>query len=116
MNLRRDLGAFVRDHREENKHKFMTPTLRELIYTAPYMHNGTIATLEDVVEFYNKGGGISLNKDARLKPLGLTGEEKANLVEFLKSLSGNSFDVPAYNPGDFDMEPTLIADWRKKKN
>lgn len=116
MNLRRDLGAFVRDHKEASKGKFMTPTLRELIYTAPYMHNGTIGTLEDVVEFYNKGGGINLNKDARLKPLGLTGEEKANLVAFLKSLSGNSFDAPAYNPGDFDMEPTLIADWRKQKN
>ncbi len=55
MNLRRDLGAFVRDHRQESAGKFMTPTLRELTYTAPYMHNGMLASLEDVIDFYDRG-------------------------------------------------------------
>ncbi len=116
MNLREDLGAYVRDHREESKGKFMTPTLRELVYTAPYMHNGIMASLEEVVEFYNQGGGESANKDPLIKPLNLSEEEKADLVEFLKSLSGDSFDVPAYNPGEFDTEYTVIADWLNKEN
>ncbi len=116
MNLRQDLGAYIVDLKEENKGKFITPTLRELTYTAPYMHNGTIATLEEVVDFYNRGGGQSANKDERIKPLNLSEGEKADLVEFLKSLSGNSFDVPAYNPGEFDTDYTVIADWLNKKN
>ncbi len=116
MNLREDVGAYIRNRKQENKGKFLTPTLRELTYSAPYMHNGTIATLEEVVDFYNAGGGESANKDKRLKPLDLSDEEKAELVEFLKSLSGDSFDVPAYNPGEFDKEYTVITDWLNKKN
>ncbi len=116
MNLREDLGAYIRDHKEESKGKFMTPTLRELTYSAPYMHNGMIASLEEVVDFYNAGGGESMNKDQVLKPLSLSDEEKTNLVDFLKSLSGDSFDVPAYNPGEFDTEYTVIADWLNQKN
>ncbi len=116
MNIRRDLGAFVRDHRQESAGKFLTPTLRELTYTAPYMHNGTMATLEDVVDFYNSGGGNSANKDKLLRPLSLSEEEKTNLVDFLKSLSGDSFDVPDYNPGEIDTEYPVIADWRNQKN
>jgi len=116
MNLRQDLGAYIRDHKEESKGKFMTPTLRELTFSAPYMHNGTIATLGDVIEFYNAGGGEAKNKDKTLKPLDLSEKEKANLLAFLQSLSGNSFDVPAYNPGEFDTEYTVITDWLNKKN
>lgn len=116
MNLRRDLGAYVRDHKQESVGKFMTPTLRELTYTAPYMHNGTMESLEQVVDFYNAGGGNSANKDKRLHPLNLNDEEKTNLVDFLKSLSGNSFDVPSYNPGEIDTEYPVIADWRNQKN
>lgn len=116
MNLRQDLGAYIRDHKEESKGKFMTPTLRELTYTAPYMHNGMIASLEEVIDFYNGGGGDAANKDQLLKPLDLSDEEKANLVAFLESLSGDSFDVPAYNPGEFDTEYTVITDWLNKKN
>ena len=116
MNIRRDPGAYLLDTRQENFGKFVTPTLRELSYTAPYMHNGMLATLEDVVEFYNLGGGNSANKDVRIRPLALTDEEKANLVDFLRSLSGNSFDVPTYNPGEFSTEYTLITDWRNTPN
>ncbi|MCF6344033.1 MAG: photosynthetic protein synthase I [Devosiaceae bacterium] len=116
MNLRMDPGAYIRNRNKENMGTFMTPTLRELTYTAPYMHNGTIATLEEVVDFYNEGGGEATNIDPLLKPLDLSDGEKADLVEFLKSLSGNSFDVPAYNPGEFDTEYTVITDWLNKKN
>ncbi len=116
MNLRKDPGAYIRDHKVENIGTFMTPTLRELTYTAPYMHNGIIATLEEVIEFYNAGGGDVANKSSLLKPLDLSDKEKTDLVEFLKSLSGDSFDVPAYNPGDFDTEYTVIADWLNQKN
>jgi cytochrome c peroxidase len=116
MNLRADPGAYIRDHKAENFGTFMTPTLRELTYSAPYMHNGMIATLEEVVEFYNAGGGETANKDKLLKPLELSDDEKANLVAFLQSLSGDSFDVPAYNPGEFDTEYTVITDWLNKIN
>ncbi len=116
MNVREDLGAYVRDHKEGSKRTFMTPTLRELAYTAPYMHNGTLATLEDVVEFYDQGGGDDPNKDPRLKPLGLTRGEKAELVEFLKALSGDSFDQPAYVWEADDYGYEVISDWQNAKN
>ncbi|MFQ5437274.1 MAG: cytochrome-c peroxidase [Paracoccaceae bacterium] len=91
LNIRRDVGAHIRTHKVDGSDigTFMTPTLRELTYTAPYMHNGMIATLEDVVAFYNAGGGDDPNKDARLKPLGLSDAEQADLVAFLKALSGD---------------------------
>ncbi|PYG33375.1 cytochrome-c peroxidase [Pelagimonas varians] len=116
MALREDLGAYIRTHRDETKRSFLTPTLRELTYTAPYMHNGTIGTLEEVVEFYDAGGGDDSLKDARLQPLGLTRGEKADLVAFLKALSGETFDIDAYvwREDDFDYE--LIEDWRNAKN
>ena len=53
------------------------------------MHRGQLASLEGVVDFYNRGGGESPLKDARLKPLGLTAEEQADLVAFLKLLTGS---------------------------
>jgi cytochrome c peroxidase len=52
------------------------------------MHDGSLATLADVVEFYDRGGDVSENKDYRVRPLNLTAEEKAALVAFLESLSG----------------------------
>ncbi|MBI1906269.1 MAG: cytochrome-c peroxidase [Rhodocyclales bacterium] len=67
--------------------KFRTPGLRELTHTAPYMHSGIFYTLDEVVDFYDQGGGDAANKSPLLKPLGLTDEEKADLVAFLESLS-----------------------------
>ncbi|KAB2846656.1 MAG: c-type cytochrome, partial [Hyphomicrobiaceae bacterium] len=67
--------------------KFRTPSLRELKYTAPYMHNGIFYTLEEVVDFYNKGGGDGAAKSPLIKPLGLTDAERKDLVAFLESLS-----------------------------
>ena len=68
--------------------KFKTPTLREIARTAPYMHDGSIATLEDVLEFYDRGGNANPSRDAELRRLSLTAEEKGALLAFLQSLSG----------------------------
>jgi cytochrome c peroxidase len=67
---------------------FKTPTLREVAQTAPYMHDGSLKTLEDVVEFYDKGGNVNPGLDSELRPLRLTADEKRELGAFLKSLSG----------------------------
>jgi cytochrome c peroxidase len=66
---------------------FKTPTLRGLTETAPYMHDGSIATLEEVVEFYQRGGNPNSNLDTIMQPLELSEAEVANLLAFLRSLS-----------------------------
>ena len=66
---------------------FKTPTLREIGRTAPYMHDGSIATLEDAIEYYNRGGNQNTHLDSELRPLHLSTEEKRSLVLFLRSLS-----------------------------
>jgi len=119
MNIRRDVGAHIRTHKADGTDigKFMTPTLRELNYTAPYMHNGMIKTLEEVVDFYNKGGGKDANKDKRVKPLGLSKDERANLVAFLKSLSGKPLTGAEHVWKDkINVNYAVISDWLKKKN
>lgn len=116
MNLRQDLGAYIRTHRDETRRSFLTPTLRELTWTAPYMHNGLFETLEEVVDFYDGGGGGDPLKDPRLKPLGLVPSEKADLVAFLESLSGDSFDIDAYVWRADDYDYALIEDWRNVAN
>ena len=116
MNLREDLGAYIRTRQEGTKRSFLTPSLRELTWTAPYMHNGVFATLEEVVDFYNEGGGDDALKDPRLRPLGLVPSEKADLIAFLESLSGESFEVDAYVWSADDYSYALIEDWRNTSN
>jgi cytochrome c peroxidase len=81
----KDLGLYHRTKRPEDKYKFRTPSLRELRWTEPFMHNGVFDTLAEVVTFYNAGGGEG--QTAGLKPLGLTAEEQADIVAFLEALS-----------------------------
>jgi cytochrome c peroxidase len=81
-----DLGRFAVTKRDEDRGKFKTPTLRGVSLTAPYMHDSSLATLEEVVEFYNRGGGANKNLDAVLGPLELSKEEMSALVAFLKAL------------------------------
>ena len=69
--------------------KFKVPTLREIARTAPYMHDGSLKTLEDVADYYDRGGNANPNLDEDLRPLHLTAEEKSALIAFLHSLSGN---------------------------
>jgi cytochrome c peroxidase len=86
-----DLGRALITKRASDNGVFKTPTLREIARTAPYMHDGSLATLEDVVEFYNKGGGANPSLDTRMKKLDLTDQDKKDLVEFLKALSGEGW-------------------------
>ena len=119
MNVRRDVGAHIRTHKADGSDigKFMTPTLRELKYTAPYMHNGMIKTLKDVVNFYNNGGGNDANKDSRVKPLGLSKEERSNLVAFLESLSGKPLTGGQHVWKDkIDVNYKPIKNWLKVRN
>jgi cytochrome c peroxidase len=67
---------------------FRTPGLRQVVETAPYMHDGSLRTLEDVVEFYDSGGRPNPYLDSEVLRLGLSREEKTALVAFLKALSG----------------------------
>jgi cytochrome c peroxidase len=69
--------------------KFKVPTLREVGRTAPYMHDGSLATLEDVVDYYDRGGNANPGLDEELHPLRLSAQEKHALVTFLLSLSGS---------------------------
>ena len=69
------------------KGAFKTPGLRNVLLTAPYMHDGSLGTLEEVVDFYDKGGIKKTNLDPLIKPLKLTNQEKADLIEFLGALT-----------------------------
>jgi cytochrome c peroxidase len=71
--------------------KFRVPTLRNIAVSAPYMHDGSLATLGDVVDRYDQGGSGSPNSDPTLHPLGLRDEEKADLIAFLESLTDDAF-------------------------
>ncbi|MFT6915930.1 MAG: cytochrome c peroxidase [Motiliproteus sp.] len=92
-----DPGVYFRGKLKQDKGKFRVPSLRYTQYTAPYMHNGTLATLENVVEFYNRGGvaadgrttAFADSKSALIKPLGLTSKEVADLLTFLAAFSGD---------------------------
>ncbi len=111
---RRDVGYFMVSRDYKDVGKFVTPTLRELKYTAPYMHNGTLASLEEVIDYYNEGGGHDDVMPNELAPLGLSQRDKKNLLAFLEALSA---DVPLAMekmeiPQDYDPTP----DWLETKN
>jgi cytochrome c peroxidase len=84
-----DPGRFGVTNRPEDRGAFKTPTLREVARTSPYMHDGSLRTLEDVVNFYSNGGRRNPAQDPEIRPLQLTSAEKRALVAFLKSLSGS---------------------------
>lgn len=84
-NTGTDLGLYFKTKRPEDKGKFRTPSLRELRWTEPFMHNGTLETLADVVAFYDAGGGEG--QTAGLQPLGLSDQDQSDLVAFLEALS-----------------------------
>jgi len=86
------LGRFLVTQQKADIGAFKTPGLRNVELTAPYMHDGSEATLEAVVEFYNKGGAANPFLDELMQPLNLTDEEQAQLVEFLKALTSDDLD------------------------
>lgn len=82
---------------------FKTPTLRNVESHAPYMHDGSLATLEAVIEFYNKGGTKNPHLDRKMIPLGLLPEQKKQLLAFLKTLQGRGFEETPPGLGEFPM-------------
>ncbi|MEE9201068.1 MAG: cytochrome c peroxidase, partial [Candidatus Brocadiales bacterium] len=89
-----DLGRYLVTGKEKDKGAFKTPSLRNIALTAPYMHDGSEHTLEEVVEFYDRGGNPNPHLDGAMMPLKLTTIEKMALVEFMKSLT--SSDIPHF--------------------
>ena len=88
-----DYGRELISKSPADRFKFKTPSLREVLDTAPYMHNGAFLTLEEVVDFYNRGAGDIKEKDPLLRPLKLTADEKSALIAFLESLSGKPMRI-----------------------
>ncbi len=98
MSARTDVGSYAITKDKRDIGKFATPSVRDLKYTAPYMHNGMFATLDQVIDFYDRGGGAN----SELKPLNLAAAEKQALKTFLlEGMSGDPVTVeipkmPAY--------------------
>jgi cytochrome c peroxidase len=88
-----DLGRFVVTKKEEDRGAFKTPTIRNVALTAPYMHDGSQKTLAEVVEWYDRGGHANPHLSDKMKKLGLTPQEKQDLVEYMKALTGPFPDV-----------------------
>lgn len=86
--LKEDLGRYAVTRQDKDRGGFKTPTLRSVAQTAPYMHDGAFKTLEEVIDFYDKGGGKNPQLDPFITPLNLTPDEKKDLVEFMKALTG----------------------------
>lgn len=95
LGIEGDEGRFAVTNNEEDKGAFRTPILRGVTHTGPYMHDGSLATLKDVIDFYNKGGGADANKSNLIKPLNLTDDEVNQLLAFLESLGGEAPVVEA---------------------
>lgn len=87
-----DVGRYEVTLNPKDRWAYKTPSLRNVAVTAPYMHDGSFATLEEVVEFYDRGGVDNEYKSPLLVPLHLSREEKADLVAFLKALTGDNID------------------------
>lgn len=85
-----DLGYYEISQNPADRWAYKTPSLRNVALSAPYMHNGSLPTLVEVVKFYNQGGAANENLSPLLKPLGLSEQESADLVAFLNALTGGN--------------------------
>ena len=83
-----DEGRFEVTGKLEHRGAFKTPTLREIDRTAPYMHDGSLDSLEEVIEFYSRGGNPNPHLDSEVRPINLTEDEKADLLAFLRTHRG----------------------------
>ena len=101
MNLRRDVGHYAVTKEASDLGRFVTPSLWDVGQTAPYMHSGVFETLDRVVAFYDAGGGA--DNPAGLKPLGLTGAERDDLVAFLNSMTGRAPDAAPPDLPDYAL-------------
>lgn len=89
----KDLGRMGITNNPDDLYAYKTPTLRNVALTAPYMHDGSMRTLTDVVQFYRDGGRANPHLDPRIKPLQLDDGEVTALVRFLESLTGDNVAV-----------------------
>ncbi|MCE8556858.1 methylamine utilization protein MauG [Ruegeria pomeroyi] len=87
-----DLGRYEVTEEPADRWKFRTPGLRNLAVTAPYMHDGALTTLGEVLAFYNAGGAGHPDQDARIRPLGLSREDLADIEAFLIALTSEGLD------------------------
>ena len=88
-----DIGRYAVTNDPKDRGAFKTPTLREIAKTAPYMHDGSLASLRQVIDFYDQGGLPNPQLDPVINPLNLTEQEKEDVVEFLRSLNGEGWNV-----------------------
>lgn len=93
-------GRFRVTGRDDDVGAFKTPTLREVARTAPYMHDGSLATLAEVTAFYDRGGNPNPYLDREIHPLKLTGDEQQALIAFLRALSGEVREGLSNGGGD----------------
>jgi cytochrome c peroxidase len=93
-----DLGRYTVTKNESDKGAFKTPTLRDVAKRGPYMHDGSLRTLKEVVAFHNKGGQKNPWLSPEMRPLGLTSQEQSDLVAFLEALSGHVAHEVATRP------------------
>ena len=103
MNLRSDVGHYVVTKDPADIGRFVTPSLWDVGQTAPYMHSGVFATLDEVVDFYDAGGGDAARRSRLLRPIGLSVDEKADLVAFLQSLTGDPPTITAPDLPDYQL-------------
>jgi cytochrome c peroxidase len=101
-----DSGRYSMTRNAEDRGRFRTATLREISRTAPYMHDGSIQTLEDVVAFYNRGGNPNPYLDAEIRPRNLGTDEQQDLVAFLHSLTSRA---PAPRRAEVASRPSCVA-------
>jgi len=87
-----DVGRYEVTLDPKDRWAYKTPMLRNVAITGPYMHDGSLRTLEEVVDFYDKGGIDNPDKSPLLSPLRLSAEEKAGLVAFMKTLTGDNVE------------------------
>lgn len=97
----KDLGRFNQTKIETDRGAFRTPSLRNVAKTAPYMHDGSLKTLKEVIDFYLGGGSSNPQLDKEIKPLILSAQEREDLIAFLESLTG---EIPA-NVGAPEVRP-----------
>jgi cytochrome c peroxidase len=83
-----DEGRYGVTHDPKDRGAFKTPTLREVALSAPFMHDGSLPTLESVVDYYDRGGNRNAGLDPEVRPLALDAAEKRSLLAFLRALSG----------------------------
>lgn len=88
-----DVGRYEITQNPDDRWRYKTPSLRNVALTAPYMHNGSLQTLADVVRFYNQGGYANPGLDPRIRPLGLTDAEIQDLIAFLDALTGDDVEM-----------------------